>query len=66
MMEKIKKTLTKWGLWQEIEEITRSEKEFFIEAQKHFCASCDKWFKDFRSKSSHQRVAHEGVMKKNA
>mgnify|MGYP001569006976 CR=1 FL=1 len=65
----MKDLLIKLGIWEEVEyftEITESEKALLLEAQRHYCQKCNKWFKEFRGTALHQRVVHEGVLRKNA
>lgn len=43
----MKNLLIKLGLWEEIEEyieITEQEKQLFLEAKKHYCERCNRWF----------------------
>lgn len=65
----MKNLLIKLGLWEEAEwvtEITRAEADFFMQARQHYCEACEKWFKEARARKAHDRIVHEGVLRKNA
>ena len=75
----MKNLLIKLGLWEEKEKLTLANMEklyqaavqagdqdnFVIEALRHYCGKCDRWFEKYVGKLSHQRAAHEGVFKKD-
>lgn len=66
----MKNLLIKLGLWEEKEhvfaDLTWEETQFHNEALKHYCGKCNRWFEKYVGKLSHQRLVHEGVMRKHA
>jgi hypothetical protein len=62
----IKQLAIKLGLWEEAEyvtEITEEERLFFLEAQRHHCRPCRRWFGDTRGKLMHDRHRHKEALK---
>lgn len=67
----MKQLLIKWKLWKEERDqrvlITEKDYYFMMDAFKHYCKECDRFFEDIRKTRGHIRLKHQGGMKpKNA